>query len=111
VSPDGAWKSYVDETVYEGALPGFTAIIETIHLASLRTATDVAKILTVDTDGHTNDRPRIAWVSGNILQITAANESPVRIDHHQYKGVRTDLRFDPDDPAARGAWLKRWYGP
>ncbi len=111
VSPDGAWKAYVDETVDEGEWPGFTDIYNMVHLVSLRGHDDAVTVLTVDYDGLEDDKPRIAWTSEDVLQITVPNQSYMTIHKHEYRGVRVDLRFNPDDPVAREARIKWLHEP
>jgi hypothetical protein len=105
LSPDKAWKATVDETVYEGFL--VTDVVAEVHLSSMENRNEIVDILGVDTGGHHEERPRISWTSLNVLQVTVPNISYLTVDRRSYDGVLIDLRFDPDDPAARAAWLKK----
>ncbi len=62
-------------------------------------------ILGVDTGGHAEERPRIAWSNSTVLTVTVPNLSFLRIATLQASGIHVKLRFDPDDPAERAAWL------
>lgn len=106
LSPDGAWKAVVDETVVE---PGFggASITDEVDVVSTRDPPRRAEVLGVDTGGHDEDRPRIAWTGLNILRVTIDNLSYVTPHRLDYEDVAIDLRFDPDDPPARAAWLRR----
>ncbi|MGH7152431.1 MAG: hypothetical protein ACREF3_00780 [Acetobacteraceae bacterium] len=101
----------IEETDYEPGWGGGGVIIASVKLASTSDPAKVANILSVDTDGVDAKRPRVAWIANNVLQITAANLSYVAIDRREYDGVRIVLRFDPDDPATRTAWLKWLHTP
>jgi hypothetical protein len=63
-----------------------------------------AVVLTKVDHGYDEDRPRIAWIASDLLQITVPNLSHPNLLTREYRGVRIDLRYDPDDPAARAAW-------
>lgn len=112
LSPDGAWKSSIEETVSENTF--VTSIIDKVYLTSVRDPTQAVEVLTVATDGHASERPRIAWTAPDILQVTAANLSYVtRVGlvfetaaDFRFRHVVIRVRFDPDDPAARAAWLR-----
>lgn len=112
ISPDGAWKAYVDQTVYEADF--MTVITDRVHLSTVGAPTEVFDILEVDTGGHDYKKPRIAWVGPDILRITADNLSYIdrgamifqTAADFRLRDVIVQLRFDPDDPAARAAWLK-----
>lgn len=41
-----------------------------------------------------------------MLRITVPNRSDLYVVRRNYQGVWIDLRFDPDDRAARDTWLK-----
>jgi hypothetical protein len=69
-----------------------------------RSATDLLQIYT---DGHNNLRPRIAWFAPNVPRVTVANLSHIEMRKRHVDGVDVDIQYDPDDPPARAAWLKR----
>jgi hypothetical protein len=54
-----------------------------------------------------NERPLVAWSASNVLRITVPLRSLLNILTRQAGGVRVDIHFDPDDLAARAAWLKQ----
>ena len=62
--------------------------------------------LGVQTGGHKDERLRIAWTAPDVLQVTIPNFLYLKLLMRQFDGVRVDLRFDPDDPAERAAWLR-----
>jgi len=107
-SPDGAWEARVDEAV---CLFGFGvgAVVAGVHLVSTRDPARSTDLLGVDTGAHEDDRPRLAWTAPDVLQVTVPNRSFLKVLTRQFDGVRVDLRFDPDDPADRAAW-RRKYG-
>lgn len=104
-SPGGVWRAWVDETVVEDTF--VTSIFDEVHLVAKNDPDKVINVLAVDTNGEEQNRPSIAWTAPSALQVTAANLSYVTVERRAYKQVRIDLKFDPDDPAARAAWLKR----
>jgi len=65
------------------------------------------QVLGVDTGGHEDERPVIAWSAPNVLRVTVPLHSLLNILTRQADGVHVDIHFDPDDPAARAAWLKQ----
>ena len=103
VSPDGAWEAVVDEATCEVGLGG-ADITAGVQLVSTRDPTKVGDVLGVDTGGHTEERPRILWTAPNTLQVVVPNLSSPNVLTREFAGVRIDLRFDPDDSAARAAW-------
>jgi len=107
-SPDGAWEARVDEAV---CLFGFGvgAVVAGVHLVSTRDPARSVDLLGVDTGAHEDERPRLAWTAPDVLQVTVPNRSFLKVLTRQFDGVRVDLRFDPDDPADRAAW-RRKYG-
>ncbi len=69
ISPNGAWKAYVDQTVYEADF--MTSITDRVHLSAVGAPTEVFDILEVDTGEHDYKKPRIVWVAPDVLRITA----------------------------------------
>lgn len=104
-SPDGAWEARVDEDVCMFGLGG-GAVIAGVQLVSTRDPARSADLLGVQTGGHEDERPRIAWTAPDILQVTIPNFLYLKVLMRQFDGVRVELRFDPDDPAERAAWLR-----
>lgn len=68
---------------------------------------DHAQVLHVVTTDEGHGPPRISWMSADELRVTAPNRSYLSNRRHAYRGVRIDLHFDPDEPAAYAARLKR----
>ena len=54
-------------------------------------------------------RPRLAWTTQDVLQVTVANRSSPKVLAREFDGVRMHLRFDPDDPAERVGWLRKHH--
>ena len=104
-SPDGAWEARVDEATCEVGLSG-AAIVAEAHLVSTRDPARFADLLGVQTGGHEDDRPRLAWTAPDVLQVTTPNPFYLKMLTRRFDGIRVELRFDPDDPAARAAWLR-----
>lgn len=104
-SPDGIWTALADETVYEPKFGG-SIVIAALHLISAHDPTKIVDILSVD-----RGDPRIVWASSKVLQVTVPNLSYLVVHRREYGGVRIDLRFDPDDPVQRAAWLKWLHEP
>jgi len=99
VSPEGTWKAVVDETTVEGMIA--TVIDADVRLVSTKAPTRIVAVLAVDTGGHAEDRPRIAWIAPAVLQITVTDRSYLTVYKLEYDGVRIDLRYDPTDVVAR----------
>jgi len=107
VSPDGTWRAVVDETTIEGVVA--TAVTADVHLVSVIDPTKREDILTVDTGGHHEDRPGVTWTAANVMRVTVRNLASLTVWRREYAGVRVELRFDPDDPVARAAWLSKFH--
>jgi len=110
-SPDGAWEARVNEDV---CLYGFGtgAVVAGVHLVSTRGPARFADLLGVQTGGHEDERPSLAWTAPDVLQVTVPNPTYLKVLTRQFDGVRVELRFESDDPAERAAWLRqlRQYG-
>ena len=106
-SPDGAWEARIDEAV---CLFGFGtgAVVAGDHLVSTRGPARSADLLGVDTGAHEDERPRLMWTAPDVLQVTVPNRSFLKVLMREFDGVQVDLRFDPDDPAERAAWLRKY---
>ena len=103
-SPDGAWKAQVVEWLCEST--AVTDITAGVHLVSAIRPAETTEILSVDTGGHNDERPRIVWTAPNVLRVTVPNISYLNVLRRDFDGVHIDLRYDPDDPAARAAWRR-----
>ena len=104
-SPDAAWEAVLDQSTCPVGMGG-ASIVAGVNLVSTRDPARTAVLLGVDTGGHEDDRPRLAWTAPDILQVTIPNPFYLKVLTRQFDGVRVDLRFDPDDPAAKNAWLR-----
>lgn len=107
VSPDGHWKAAVDETVYEPSWGEFSQDIVSLSLRSVHDLAHSTKMLALDYHGHPSELPRLSWVDADVLKVVLPNLSNVTIYQREFDGIHVDLHFDPDDPAARAAWLKQ----
>jgi len=105
VSPDGAWEAVVDEFTCEAG-PMMTSITAEVQLIAAHDPARATDVLGVDTGGHVDERPRLVWVGADVLQVTVPNLSYLKVLATRIGGVRVDVRFDPDDPATRAAWLR-----
>lgn len=104
VSPDRAWQAVVDEATCDAG-PYALNITATVRVGPLSSVGGVS-VLGVDTGGHAEDRPHLAWSDANALDVTIPNLSFLKILELHPGDVRVRLHFDPDDPAARKAWLR-----
>jgi hypothetical protein len=104
-SPDGAWEARVDETACLYGM-GVGYVVAEAHLVSTRDPARFDVLLGVDTGGHGDERPRLAWTAPGVLQVTVLNRFYLKVLTRRFDGVRVDLRFDPDNPAAKDAWLR-----
>jgi hypothetical protein len=95
-SPTGAWAAAVIEKTVEGPL--LTDITAGVELVSREHPRESIKLLGVDTGGHNEERPRIAWSAPNVLRVTVPNLSDLKVLTRHADGVDVDLHFDPDDP-------------
>jgi len=104
-SPTGAWTAVVSEDTVEAPLS--TSINAHVDLISRERPNEPIELLGIDTGGDQGERPRIAWSAPNILRVTVPNVPYLTVLTRQADGVQVDIQFDPDDPAARAAWLKQ----
>ena len=104
-SPDGSWSAILDEAVCDGGLG--TSVVDSVRVASVHTPSRNTDILGIDTGGHTDGRPRLSWREPNILRVTVPNLSLLKIFHRNFETVHIDVQFDPADPTARDAWLRK----
>ncbi len=85
---------------------GVGYVVAGVDLVSIRDPARFAELLGVDTGGHEDERPRLAWTAPDVLQVTVYDHSYLKVLTRQFDGVRVDLRFDPDNPADRTAWRR-----
>lgn len=95
----------MDETVCLYGM-GVGYVLAEAQLVSTRDPAHAADLLGVDTGGHHDERPRLAWTAPDVLQVTVYDHSYLKVLTREFGGVRVDLRYDPDDPADRAAWLR-----
>ncbi len=103
ISPDRRWTAVSD--VQECPNPLTTFVPAGVEIVSNTNPRHRARILDVDI-GSEDERPRVSWTASNVLRITVPNRSDLYVVRRNYQGVWIDLRFDPDDRAARDTWLK-----
>ena len=103
--PSGSMQALVDETVCGGDYG--SDVTATVRLLGPDTPHDGVAVLGVDTGGHAEDRPRLAWSAARVLDVTVPNLSFLKVLTREAQGVHVRLRFDPDDPARRAAWLRQ----
>lgn len=104
-SPNGAWKAQVVETI--GESPFASDIVAGVSIISTTDPKRTADILGVDTSGHDDEQPRVAWIAPNVLRVTVPNLSYLKVLTRDFEEVHVDLRYDPDDAVARAAWRRR----
>jgi hypothetical protein len=104
-SPSGEWAAIVTEDDFDASI--FSEITDSVTIVSTAYPTWSINLLWIDTRGHDEDRPRIAWSSSNVLRVTVPNISIIKVPTRHAGGIDVDLHFEPDDPAARAAWLKK----
>ncbi len=85
---------------------GVGAVAAEVQLVSTRDPGHFADLLGVDTGGHEDERPRLAWTAPDVLQVTVYDHSYLKVLTRRFGGVRVNLRYDPDDPADRAAWRR-----
>ena len=104
-SPDGAWVAVIDESHCEAEMGGDT-IAAGVDLVSTKPPFQDIELLGVDTGGHNEERPHVAWSGPNMLRVTVGLYSYLKVLTRKAEGVQVEVHFDPDNPAARAAWLK-----
>lgn len=106
VSPDGAWKAYVDLIIHQNSGHRVLQAADRVYLMAMANPSDSAAVMLMTDLNEADDVfPRLEWITPEILRVTVANRSFVKVMRPEYRGVHVELRFDPDDPAARDAWL------
>ncbi len=85
---------------------GVGAVVAEVQLVSTRDPGQFADLLGVDTGGHEDERPRLAWTAPDVLQVTVYDHSYLKVLAREFGGVRVDLRHDPDDPADQAEWRR-----
>lgn len=106
-SPGGVWLAVDEESTCDvGFLAGSDVVVGVRLLATKPPVRDI-QVVGVDTGGYVDERPLVAWSASNVLRITVPLYSYLNILTRKVDGVRVDIHFDPDDPAARAAWLKQ----
>jgi hypothetical protein len=99
LSPDGNWVAIVDEfscVSPDGRDDGSTVDVE---LRATQHDADAPLILSVDTTGHPEQRPRIAWTGPEALEITVQPNPDLQVWWRSYKGVTINVVSDPSVPA------------
>jgi hypothetical protein len=104
-SPDGAWfavnEAFTCDVVSSDIGGGISLVTTEPPFRSMA-------MLVVDTGGYADQqRPHIAWPAPNVLRVTVPLHALLHIPTGKTDGVRLDIHFDPDDPAARADWLQQ----
>ncbi len=103
-SPTGEWTAWVHTYAVEGSL-GTSYVSDLVELIPARQPDKPIHVLNVENGGE--DHPRIAWTAPTTLRVTVPNLTPIYKPVRHVDGVDIEIGFDPDDPAARAAWLER----
>lgn len=98
---DRRWHAIVDEATCVG-----DDVTATVRVTRAAAGAPTVDVLGIDTGGHEEDRPRLAWSSSGVLDVTVPNLSFLKVLTLSPDGARVRLHFHPDDPASRAAWLK-----
>jgi hypothetical protein len=106
-SPDGAWVAVSEEFTCDVGFLAGSDIAVGVRLVATKPPLRDVHLVGVDTGGHEDERPHIAWSAPNVLRVTVPLHSLLNILTRQAAGVRVDIHFDPDDPTARAVWLKQ----
>lgn len=103
VSPTGAWTTVLRRDVCsDGAFT--TVVSDVVQVGSVRSPGRAADVFGLDEGGYPEDRPVVKWTGPDTLQITAPNLALIGLYRSRFDEVSVELRFDPDDPAAREAF-------
>lgn len=106
-SPDGAWIAAM--MMKTGGDRFFSDYA--VQLIPPLAAADAVLVLSEEATELGREPPRIAWTAANVLAVTVPNLAAITYRKREYDSVRIDLRFDPDEPAARAAWRKQRHAP
>ena len=107
-SPDGAWTAQIDEVDHSNGIGG-DSIIAGVTLMPTDNPRRATYVLSTDTGGNDDERPRVLWTAPNVLQVTVYARSYLKLLTRQVGPVHIDLRFDPPDPAARAGFLHEMH--
>lgn len=107
-SPDGRWTATLVHSVCDNG-PGLSAVVDVVHLASATDRTLSADMLGVDTGGDEAGRPKLLWTTPSSIQATIPLQSLLKVLKTMLGPVHLQIRFDPNDPAARAVWLKQHH--
>ncbi len=56
----------------------------------------------VETGGHEDARPSLAWTAPDVLQVTMPRPFYLKVSMRRFAGIRVKLRFASDDPNREG---------
>lgn len=110
-SLNGAWVAVSEESTCDVGLLAMTDVAVGVHLITTKSTRRDIFLLSVDTGGHDDERPLVAWYAPNVLRVTVPLYSYLNVLTRHADGVQVDVQFDPDDPAARAVWLKHTDQP
>jgi hypothetical protein len=97
VSPDAAWKAYVEEITHEAGFAPLSDVYDVVHLMPLKHPGDDMQVIVVDSGGHDDLRPRLAWTDANTLVVTTRDPEWVTVETNEYEGVRIRMRYTQTD--------------
>ena len=103
-SQDRSWTALINEESCDGVLfsGDFTSGVD---LMLTGRPSQIVSVLAVESSGNPSERPRVSWPSSNVLLVTMAAQSSLKVLTRQVGGVHVDLEFEPDY-ATRKSWLK-----
>jgi hypothetical protein len=104
-SPTGNWTVVISEDIADHL--DWVEITDGVVLVSNVNSIEPIDLLWVGTNGDKVNRPRITWSGKNVLSVTVPYKSNLDVLTQHVDRVDVDIRFDPDDPAARAVWLKQ----
>ncbi len=105
-SPDGAWSAVLQEKGCDFGF-GTGSNDTTIRLTSLAHPDQSTELVFYDDYLRDDEHIGLAWSDSHMLRITLPLFSDMKILTQEADGVRVDIKFNPDDPAARAAWLAK----
>jgi hypothetical protein len=107
-SPDGRWDARTSEITDSDG--GFVTVVsDSVQLIHAGEQGSPVELMWIDTGGHRQARPKLVWTAQDTLRVTVPNLSEIGVKRREAERVHLDLRFDPPDPAARKAWLDKYF--
>jgi hypothetical protein len=105
ISPDMRWRATLAYVVCGGPMASeFWNQVLLVNLDALHD--EGAEVVALEGDAEIQHKLSFDWESSTLLRITLPNTAVVMTHLGQWRGVQIELRFDPDDPAARESYLR-----